>query len=219
MTVRASNGDVATTGASVSYSGSSKRTTVAPSDCHLGDHAVHHRVDLAMPLRLPEQVRHDADARALERVRAQQMRVALRDASRPNAVIGSAGVVAGHHVEQQRRVRHGARDRADLVLRLAVRDDAAAADEPARRADADEVVRGCGRADRLAGVAARAENGEVGGEGRAGAAARTARRAREVVGIQRLTAEAAERHAAARELLTGSPWRGSARRPCASSRR
>ena len=60
-------------------------------------------------------------------------------------------------------------------------------------------------------------SGEVRRDRRAGAAARTAGRAREVVGVEHLAAEAADRHAAARELLQVRLAPGSARRPCASS--
>jgi hypothetical protein len=97
-------------------------------------------VDLGVALRRPEQIRHDADARALQRVRAQELRVAPRDAPIAEGGNGIGRVVAGHHVEQQRCIRHRARDRADFVLRQAVWNDAGPADEAAGRADADEVI-------------------------------------------------------------------------------
>ena len=165
-----------------------------------------------MALRRPEQVRHDADARALQRVRAQQLRIAPRNALDAEGGDGISRVVAGHDVEQQRCVRHRARDRADLVLRQAVRNDAGPADEAAGRADADEIVGGGGRAYRLAGVAAGAQHRKIRGDRRAGAAAGAAGGAAEVIGVAHLAAQARNRHAPARELL--QVRLGEDQRPC-----
>src|SRR3989442_12438021 len=124
-----------------------------------------------MTLPVPEQVRHDADPRAREGILAQKMRVSLRDAPFAEGSYGIACVVAGHHIEQQGRIPYGSCDRADLVLRLAVRDHAAPTDQAARRAYAHQAVGGRGRADRRAGSAAGTEQGEVGGYRRTGATA------------------------------------------------
>ena len=57
---------------------------------HPGDDAVHDAVDLAMSLRLAEQVRHHANSRALQSGLVQEVRVTLRMRPMPNAVMGSA---------------------------------------------------------------------------------------------------------------------------------
>ena len=95
-----------------------------------------------------EQVRDDADARAPKRVSAEELSVAGRDVALAEGSDGIGRVVAGHHIEQQRRVSHRARDRADLVLGQAVGNDAGPAHKATGRADANEVVGGGRRAHR-----------------------------------------------------------------------
>src|SRR6266850_3062169 len=120
MTVRASNCDVLTAAESASYSGRSKRTIVAPRSAirtitpsitwltSLWRSAVPNRFVIA-PMRPPTQG-----------VSAKELRVARRDVTLAKGGDGIGRVVAGHHVEQQCRIRHRACDRADLVLGQAV---------------------------------------------------------------------------------------------------
>ena len=185
MTVRASRVAVATAGRACRTPAASKRTTVAPSDSILAMTPAITRLTSRWRSPSPNRFVMHADSRALQRVLAQEMGVTLRRA--PVAERGDriGGVVAGHHIEQQGCVRDGSRDRADLVLRLAVRDHAAPTDQPARRPDADQTVRRRGRADRLARIAASPDQRKVGRDGRAGAAAGSAGGAGEVVGIER----------------------------------
>jgi hypothetical protein len=156
---------------------------------------------LGMPRLGAQHVREQADARAAQRAGVQGVDIArgrLADAQRRDRI---ARVVARHHLQQACGVAHRAGDGADLVLREAVGHDAGAADQAARGPHAYQAAGRGRRADRLPGVAAGAEHGEAGREGRAGTAAGAAGAAREVVGVAHLAAQAADRHAAARELL------------------
>src|SRR5687767_14306974 len=98
------------------------------------------------------------------------MRVTLWNAPGAERGYGIVCVIASHYIQQQRCIGDGSRDRADLVLRLAVRDHAAPTDQAARRSYAHEIVRGRGRADRLARIAASTDKGEVGRDSGAGPA-------------------------------------------------
>jgi hypothetical protein len=168
---------------------------------HRLDHLLHDLVDLGVALFIALHAGHDADARAFQGIRLQPGRIAARSSAGAECGDRILGVIADHDVEQNCRVLHRAGDRADLVLRVAVRHHAGAADQAPGRADADQAGCGSGRADRLAGIAARSEHREVGRNRRRGPAAGTARRTGQVIRVEDLAAEAADGYAAARELL------------------
>src|SRR5206468_3845027 len=65
----------------------------------------------------------------------------------------------------------------------------------------DDVVVGARDPDRTAGVAAESGGGEVGGRGDGRSAAAAAGRASQVVGVERLSAERADRRQAQREFV------------------
>ena len=96
----------------------------------------------------------------------------LRRRRRPVQVLGT---VAGEHVEQQRRVVDGARERADDGEAVEGRRERPGRDAPALRLDADEVGPGGGDAHRAGAVGADGGGDEAGGDGGGRAAARSRR--------------------------------------------
>ena len=167
---------------------------------HLRHGVVDDRVDRPMHRIFAEEIDEQADARALEPVLRQSVRVAFRDFPPAERRDRIGGIVPGDHVQHARRVFNGARDGARGVLRAAQRNDPGPADEPPRRPDAHETIRRGRRSDRLPRIGSGAKDAEVGGDGRACPAARATGRAREIVRIPRLTAERADRRAAPGEL-------------------
>ncbi len=114
-----------------------------------------------------------ADARPLEGVRIEELRVVGRELAGARRRLRVAGVDADQGGEDRRRVRHRAGVRADGVLGVGDGDDAGAAGQPHRRLDGGDAVV-VGRADdRAVGLGAEAGGDQVGGHrgGRAGARA------------------------------------------------
>ena len=133
----------------------------------------------------------DADARALEGVIVQELRVVGEGVAGLSGGRGIVRVDAGRCAEEHRSVGDVAGDRARRVLVGADRDDACAAPQPERRLDPDVAVR-AGRADdRAVRLGTDGRDREIGGSGDAGARARAARVAIEDVGHVRLAADAA----------------------------
>ena len=91
-----------------------------------------------------------------------------------------ARLVAAHHVEERRRIAHGARDRPGRAEPERARHERRGGDAPARRLDAEEPAARRRDADRAAAVAAVRDRREPGCDRGGGAAARAAGRARRV---------------------------------------
>ena len=119
-----------------------------------------------------------ADLGALESIRIEEHAVVSRK-SRSSAAgalptewharcrgIARVGCAADDGVEGCHRVGYRAGVRADRVLRVGDRHDAAAADDPDRRLDAHDGVDVRGTHDAAVGLAAEADRREVGGRGR-----------------------------------------------------
>src|SRR6185436_20438011 len=94
------------------------------------------------------------------------------------------GVEPAQVREQERRIRDRLRMHPDAVLGKGDRDDAAAADETARRCDADERVVARGTSNREAGLGADADRGESDIDRDRRATARPPGVAAEVVGVE-----------------------------------
>ena len=110
-------------------------------------------------------------------------------------------IVAGSRVKNEGDVFHRPRDGPARVLGVAERDDARAARQAQRRPETDDVVVRAGDANRTARVGAQGDDGEVCCSGDGGATAAPAGRARQIVGIERLPAERADRREAQRKFV------------------
>ena len=86
--------------------------------------------------------------------------------------------MSGHRLQQDGGIAHRARERACLVERGSIRDDAPARAAPIGRLDADNAGEGSGLADRAAGIGSGRAETKTGGHRRCRPAGRSARNER-----------------------------------------
>ena len=111
-------------------------------------------------------------------------------------------LVAAHcRIQHDRQIGDAARQRPGHILRIGKRDHARPARQPARGAQAKQILIGRRNADRTAGIAAHTSRGEAGGNRRTGPATGTARRTQQIIGIARLAGERGDGGGAGGQLV------------------
>ena len=158
------------------------RADVAQLADRTGEHTLHFAVERRRVVRLME----DAEPRAFESIRAERVRIARCNVIACVRRDGISGIRPGDHLKHGRRIGDRARDSAGDVGREVERHDAAAADEPHGRSQADERLMTRGSANRIAGVAGETDRREACRDAGRGAAARPGSHAARVVRIARV---------------------------------
>ena len=159
---------------------------------HRFERRLHHPVDVGV---LSEEIARDAQARALERVGLECLRVIGGASALARFRRDIRGIDAGDHAQHRGDIVDVPGHRPNRVEAQRERNHAVAAHQAHRRLEAGDAVRRRGTAHRTAGVRAKSGHGERSGNRRAGAARGSGRRSREVVRIEDLSAERAMRGA------------------------